>query len=252
MDQSLRLAGASPASAAFPELEPATGRAATEVAPKSRVRHKFRLPVRNLHQNLPSLGNVHSSVMSFRNIHEHGTLLTKYLEARKSIFIDTLHWNVSEAEGMEFDQYDTPACQWVVLHQFGEIVGGVRLLPTTAKCGIYSYMLRDAQRGLLDSIPTDVLFFEAPVRANVWEASRFFIAETVPAARRLSVQHMLFEGMARTAYQNGATSILGIVPAVWSRWARRIGAGATPVGSKFSIDGAASQPVLFNIRGYLS
>lgn len=252
MDQTFRLAGASPASAVFPELEPAIGRAPTDAAPKTRVRHMFRLPARGLHPKQAPLGNVHSSVMNFRNIHEHGTLLAKYLEARKSIFIDSLRWNVSEAEGMEYDQYDTPACQWVVLHQFGEIVGGVRLLPTTAKCGIYTYMLRDAQRGLLDSIPTDVLFFEAPVRSKVWEASRFFIAETVPAARRLSVQHMLFESMARTAYQNGATSILGIVPAVWSRWARRIGAGATPVGPKFSIDGVASQPVLFNIRGYLS
>lgn len=188
--------------------------------------------------------------MSFRSMHEHGTLLTKYLEARKSIFIDRLHWQVGEADGMEFDQYDTPACRWVVLHEFGEIIGGVRLLPTTAKCGIYTYMLRDAQRGLLESLPTDVLFFEAPVNPNIWEASRFFITEIVPSSRRAAVQQELFQNMTLAAKENGASRLLGIVPSVWSRWSRRLGVGATPIGAKFSIDGTVSQSVLFNIYGH--
>ena len=39
----------------------------------------------------------------------------------------------------------------------------MRLTPTTARCGIYSYMIRDAQRGLIDTIPHDLLYEEAPV-----------------------------------------------------------------------------------------
>jgi N-acyl-L-homoserine lactone synthetase len=184
-------------------------------------------------------------------MHEYGGLLVRYLEARKSVFLDRLGWHVSEADGMEFDQYDTPFARWIVIHQFGEILGSVRMLPTTAKCGIYSYMLRDAQIGLLEGLPTDVLFLKAPVEHSVWEATRFFISDKVPARHRQQVQTLLFRAMSQTAMDNGATHVIGIVPALWARWARRLGVNATPIGARFSIDGTASQSVLFRAKDYL-
>lgn len=235
------------ASLVFPELEPVAPRPSDNGKSngKSLVPSFERLKSKNLKK--PSAeGRIRTTIMSFRTMHEHGDLLVNYLEARKSIFIDRLKWHVPQTEGLEFDQYDTPFCRWVVIHEYGEVLGGVRLLPTTANCGIYSYMLRDAQRGILIDIPTDVLFFEAPVEPRIWEASRFFVTEAVPAARRLLVQNLLFQQMANAAASQGATQILGIVPAVWSRWARRLHVGATPIGSKFSIDGTVSQSVLFS------
>lgn len=193
---------------------------------------------------------IRTDTLTFRNMHEHGTLLTRYLEARKSIFIDKFGWSVFETDGMEFDQYDTPFAHWVILHQFGEILGGVRMIPTTAKCGIYSYMLRDAQLGLLQDLPTDILYFPAPVEHNVWEATRFFITDVVPSVERLKVQSLLFRSMSRTAVENGGAFILGVVPAIWSRWARRLGVSATPIGTRFSIDGTSSQSVLFEARDF--
>ncbi|NCQ23309.1 MAG: N-acyl-L-homoserine lactone synthetase [Rhodobacteraceae bacterium CG17_big_fil_post_rev_8_21_14_2_50_63_15] len=193
------------------------------------------------------LGNIRAVELSFHNFHSFGDLFQKYLKARKSIFIDRLNWHISEVEGMEFDQYDTPFCRWVVLVEFGEILGGVRLMPTTATCGIYSYMLRDAQRGLLDDFPTDVLFIDPPVDVYAWEATRFFITDCVPGARRRLIQQMLFSEMNRVAAENGARYILGIVPAIWSRWARRLEVTATPIGAPFSIDGSRSQAVLFKV-----
>ncbi|WP_300548818.1 acyl-homoserine-lactone synthase [Roseovarius sp.] len=183
---------------------------------------------------------------------EYGGLLVKYLEVRKLIFLDQLGWHVSESDGMEFDQYDTPYCRWIVIHQFGEVLGGVRMVPTTAKCGPFSYMIRDAQMGLLEDIPTDILFFEAPVEHSVWEATRFFITDSVPAQQRQRVQSLLFLSMSETAMDNGATHVLGIVPALWARWARRLGVNATPIGAKFSIDGTASQSVLFKVSDFIS
>ncbi|WP_371224870.1 acyl-homoserine-lactone synthase [Roseovarius sp. 2305UL8-3] len=197
-----------------------------------------------------SVDRVRSNTLTFRNMHEHGELLTRYLEARKAIFLDRFGWCVSETDGMEFDQYDTPFAHWVILHQFGEILGGVRMLPTTAKCGIYSYMLRDAQLGMLEDLPTDILFFPAPVEHNVWEATRFFITDAVPAVQRRQIQSLLFRSMSRAAAENGGSYILGVVPAIWSRWARRIGVSATPIGAPFSIDGTASQSVLFEARDF--
>lgn len=190
---------------------------------------------------------VRATALSFTNMHEYGDLLVNYLRARHAVFIDRLNWRLPQTEGMEFDQYDTPLCRWVVIHEYGEILGGVRLLPTTARIGMYSYMLRDAQNGLLDDIPSDVLFFKAPVEARVWEASRLFIAETVPAERRAAVQSVLMQQMSATGRTLGASHVIGIVPWVWSRWLRRLGLGAVPVGPRFDIDGTRSQAALFNV-----
>ncbi|MEL7258963.1 MAG: acyl-homoserine-lactone synthase [Pseudomonadota bacterium] len=236
--------GAASARRALPELAPAVSPVESTGAVTARQVEPLSAKAK------PSLtedvGNVKTTAMSFRNMHEHGDLLLKYMEARKKIFIDRLKWHVPQTDGLEFDQYDTPYCRWVVLHEFGEVIGGVRLVPTTARCGIYSYMLRDAQAGILPDLPTDVLFFKAPVEAGIWEASRFFISETVPAKRRRAVQSMLFGAMNDMAKENGALFILGIVPYIWARWARRLDVSATPIGAKFDIEGTKSQSVLFN------
>ena len=76
-----------------------------------------------------SSGQLKGTVLGFETIGDHGNLLVNYLRARKETFIDRLQWQLPHADGMEFDQYDTPQCRWVIVHEFGEILGGVRLLP---------------------------------------------------------------------------------------------------------------------------
>ena len=127
------------------------------------------------------------TTLSFDNLHNHGELFANMLRARHKTFIQRNNWELPEANGMEFDQYDTPASRWVAVHEFGNVLAGVRLTPTTARCGIYSYMIRDAQLGLLDSIPRDLLNEEAPVAPHIWESSRVFVSESVPSKLRLRV-----------------------------------------------------------------
>ncbi|MEO8242400.1 MAG: acyl-homoserine-lactone synthase [bacterium] len=224
----------------FPELAPVV-----ELPNRPRVQRKSSILKVDFGATELRIGQVRASVLSFLNLHMYGELFVNFLRARKSTFIDRLNWSVPQADGMEFDQYDTPQCRWIIIHEYGEVLGGVRLMPTTARCGIYSYMLRDAQKGLLDAIPTDVLFFEAPVSDLIWEATRLFIAEDVPAVRRLEVQALLMEAMCMAAKDCNASQVIGIVPAVWSRWLRRIDLDAVPVGPKFTIDGTVSQAALF-------
>lgn len=192
-------------------------------------------------------GNIRATTITIRNVTEYGDLLVDFMEARKRVFIDHLRWNVPQFDGMEFDQYDTPQARWIAVHERGRVLGGVRLTPTTAQVGIYSYMLRDAQNGLLSDIPRDILFFDAPVDPSVWEASRLFITEEVPAERRHDVQAALMSQMSSAAREVGATHVIGIVPAVFSRWLRRLGLDAVPVGRRFEIDGTRSQAALFNV-----
>ena len=176
------------------------------------------------------------TTLSYDNLHNHGELFANMFRARRQTFIGHKKWDLPEANGMEFDQYDTPASRWVAVHEFGRVLAGVRLTPTTARCGIYSYMIRDAQLGLLDSLPKDLLFDEAPVAPHIWESSRVFVSHDVPSKLRLRVQCALIDEMVRSARTFGATSLIGIVPEHSPRLARRTGIDCVPAGRVIETD----------------
>lgn len=192
-----------------------------------------------------------TTTLSFDNMHTHGDLFATLLRARKQSFIVRNNWDLPEADGMEYDQYDTPASRWVAVHENGKVLAGIRLTPTTARCGIYSYMIKDAQNGLLDSIPSNLLDFKAPVAPHIWESSRVFVAESVPSNLRMRVQANLMAEMINAARDNGATQVLGLVPAVWSRWIGRLGLDAEAAGPKMDIDGTANQVALMHLASSL-
>lgn len=182
-----------------------------------------------------------TTTLSFQNMHHHGELFVKLLKARRQTFIVQNNWDLPEAEGMEYDQYDTPASRWVAVHERGEILAGIRLTPTTAKCGIYTYMIRDAQAGLLDTIPDSLLYDPAPVDPFIWESSRVFVCQNVSSRMRMRVQASLMTGLISAARDLGARQVLGLVPAVWSRWVSRLGIEAEEAGPAFEIEGTRSQ-----------
>ncbi len=188
-----------------------------------------------------------TTTLSFQNMHQHGDLFVNLLKARRTSFILRNNWRLPEAEGMEFDQYDTPASRWIAVHEKGEVLAGVRLTPTTAKVGMYTYMIRDAQRGMLESIPSDLMDFEAPVDPKIWEASRIFVSNNVPAKLRKKVQGDLMYELIRTARSLGAMQLLALGPAVWPRWIGRLGLTAKPAGPVMVIDGARVQVALMNL-----
>ncbi|MDW4549770.1 acyl-homoserine-lactone synthase [Defluviimonas sp. D31] len=188
-----------------------------------------------------------TTTLSFANLHNHGELFANLLRARKQSFIVQNRWDLPEALGMEYDQYDTPASRWIAVHEFGEILAGIRLTPTTARCGIYTYMIRDAQRGLLDTIPADLLYFEAPVAENIWESSRVFVSHTTPMSIRRRVHALLITEMTKSARDLGATRVLGLIPSNWPRWAPRCGLDMEAAGRVLDFDGYESQCVSINL-----
>lgn len=78
-----------------------------------------------------------STTLSYENRHNYGELFADMFRARHRTFIVQAKWNLPEVDGMEFDQCDTPASRWVVVHERGQVLAGVRLTPTTHRCGIY-------------------------------------------------------------------------------------------------------------------
>jgi N-acyl-L-homoserine lactone synthetase len=187
------------------------------------------------------------TTLSFDNLHNHGRLFANLLRARHRTFIVNSNWNLPEANGMEFDQYDTPASRWVAVHKNGVVLAGVRLTPTTHRCGIYSYMIRDAQLGLLNTIPRDLMYETAPVDPKIWESSRVFVSDIVPACDRLRVQMQLIHEMVLSARALGATTVIGIIPEHSPRLARRVGLDCVPVGRVLDTDGARSVCVSINM-----
>lgn len=192
-----------------------------------------------------------TTTLSFANIHNHGELFANLLRARRQSFIIQNRWDLPEAMGMEYDQYDTPASRWIAVHEFGRVLAGIRLTPTTARCGIYTYMIRDAQLGLLDSIPSDLLYDDAPVAENVWESSRVFVAHDTPQRIRRRVHAFLIREMTKSARELGATRVLGLIPASWPRWARRCGLDASAAGRVMEIDGINNQVVSIDLSAKL-
>ncbi|SIN84066.1 acyl-homoserine-lactone synthase [Vannielia litorea] len=237
--------GPSKAQRIFPQLD--TPGVVTHYAVRLPDREK---PLPNMLENIlrPSSG-LRATTLSLETMHHHGDLMVKYLRARRDVFIVAKRWQLPETAGMEFDQYDTPEARWIVVHERDEVLAGIRIAPTTARCGLHSYMIRDAQLGLLDGLPLDPLYEAAPVSPKIWEATRLFLLDKVPAQRRADVQRVLMLEMAAAARREGAEQVIGIVPAVFQRWLNRIGMNAVPVGPRFELDGDRSQAALFDVRG---
>ncbi len=188
-----------------------------------------------------------TTTLSFANLHNHGELFANMLRARRELFIVHNKWNLPEAMGMEYDQYDTPASRWVVVHDGeGKVLAGNRLTPTTTRCGIYSYMIRDAQRGLLDTIPQNLLYDEAPVVDHIWESSRLFVSHDVPAAIRRRVHAQLISQLGETVRGLGASHCLTLLAATWPRWADRVGVKMKAMGPVMEIDGIENQVVMMD------
>ncbi|HRO13886.1 MAG TPA: acyl-homoserine-lactone synthase [Paracoccus sp. (in: a-proteobacteria)] len=189
-----------------------------------------------------------TTTLSFSNIHIHGDLFAKLFRARKESFIVRKNWDLPEAEGMEYDQYDTPASRWIAVHDGGEVLGGFRLTPTTARCGIYSYMIRDAQQNVLGgSIPQDLLYDEAPVDPQVWECTRVFVNHSTPMAIRRKVHFKMVEAMTSSARELGASRLIALTGATWPRWYGRCGLEAEAIGRVMWIDDGEFQCVSINL-----
>jgi acyl homoserine lactone synthase len=109
---------------------------------------------------------------------EKWDLVARFLKLRKQIFIEKMSWAIPSFQDIEFEQYDRHESVYVIAHVSGEVVGGARLMRTDqSQHGSgsikYSYMIRDAWRGLLDELPRDMCDMEPPRHSQIWELTRF-------------------------------------------------------------------------------
>ncbi|MGR3762306.1 acyl-homoserine-lactone synthase (plasmid) [Roseobacteraceae bacterium NS-SX3] len=182
-----------------------------------------------------------STEITFDNLGESGGLLTALLRARYHHFIETRGWNLPNARGLEFDQYDTPESVYCAIHDGMTVHGGFRVTPTTARCVNSSYMLRDAQLGLLPDLPADILDEPAPQDPKIWEVSRVFVADSLGSRMRMRVRGQLGLNFARVAQERNIDAFICLTSVTAALLTRRAGLEISPAGPRFEAGGEICQ-----------
>ncbi|SFJ59068.1 acyl-homoserine-lactone synthase [Bradyrhizobium sp. Gha] len=148
--------------------------------------------------------------------HLHDSELTLGMHRlRGRVFKDRLDWDVSVSNGLEIDQYDTVRPIYLMLLEQTNVIGCVRLLPTTGR-----NMLADTFPVLLDGNP-------APRATTIWESSRFCVdTQTVTATAENGLRKatfLLFAAMIEWGQQRDLQAIPTVTDLRMERILRRAG-----------------------------
>lgn len=142
-------------------------------------------------------------------------LTTGMHRLRGRVFKERLDWDVSVANGLEIDQYDTFKPTYLLAVDHHDVVGCVRLLPTTGR-----NMLADTFPVLLDGNA-------APKAARIWESSRFCVdTKSVAATAENGLREatfLLFAAMIEWGQQHDLQAIATVTDLRMERILRRAG-----------------------------
>ncbi|WP_172293999.1 acyl-homoserine-lactone synthase [Pseudoruegeria sp. HB172150] len=157
------------------------------------------------------------------SLHQHGSAYFDYLRLRKRFFVDVLHWDIPHNDEYEMDQYDNPTAWYSLCLRDGEVIGGTRVMPTTSRWGKHSYMLRDAQKGVLDSIPPSAMRSDV-VSPTVWEMTRLVISPDLRTQEdRAQCLQVIGDGLYQIAEAQGVSEYMGISAVGLIRVLRQLG-----------------------------
>ena len=121
-------------------------------------------------------------IVTAENRHLFRHALMEMHRQRKSVFIDDLKWRLAETAGIEIDAYDSPEAVYLIEadHPRAAVTGSARLLATD-------------RPQLLGDIFPHLCAQDPPRGPNIWEATRFCPAPTLPkgAPRRDLLSRMI-------------------------------------------------------------
>ncbi len=141
------------------------------------------------------------SCLSYSNVHEFGPAFHSLFRLRYGEFIERQQYDVPHYDGMEFDQYDTPASRYLVYHtDAGEALGLTRLTPTSLSC-----MLKDLWPDLVDD--KSLLRSE-----SVWEGTRYCVDNRVTPALRQRIVNEMACAYLEFGLRLGLAKIIGLMP----------------------------------------
>ncbi|MDA9405925.1 MULTISPECIES: acyl-homoserine-lactone synthase [unclassified Bradyrhizobium] len=134
---------------------------------------------------------------------------------RGRVFKERLDWEVSVSDGLEIDQYDAFNPTYLLALEQDDVIGCVRLLPTTG-CN----MLADTFPMLLDGNA-------APNTSRIWESSRFCVdtklAEATAENGLRKATFLLLAAMIEWGLQHHLRAIATVTDLRMERILRRAG-----------------------------
>lgn len=169
----------------------------------------------------------------FLGQHRHGAAFHEYLRLRKTFFVDELDWDIPHNDEVEMDQYDNPCAHYSLVLQRGRVVGGARVMPTTSAWGRHTYMLRDALRGSIETIPSTAM--PADIATDeVWECTRLVVSDELRhPGDRAACLSMVVGGLVDIAYMRGGRELVTLTRPSLVRALRNLGFPADQMGETY-------------------
>lgn len=166
-------------------------------------------------------------------------MLNSMFRLRHRVFKQRLDWDVPSCDGIERDQFDEQHPVYLAYHgDGGEVVGCVRLLPTTGP-----NMIRDIFPELAEEpIPAD---------ACVWEVSRFGIDAgddcVLGAGQINTITYALVAGIHEVGLDYGITHMVAVMDVRIERILRRAGCVMRRIGKPRRIGNCVALAVEFKV-----
>lgn len=165
--------------------------------------------------------------------HTHGSAWYDFLKLRKSYFVDALHWDIPNDGTVEMDQYDTPQAWYSCVLDQGRLIGGARIMPTSAKWGNNGYMLGDAYKGMLPGIPSHALpeLIESDL---VWECTRLVVCSSVrDFADRARALELIVNGLVAITQDHDGQELITLTRISLMRTLRSLGYAVNRLGETY-------------------
>ena len=136
---------------------------------------------------------------SFKNAHLFGDALASQARLRYRVFVEHRGLSHKHYDGMEYDEFDTPAALYLVWRdKNAEVRGMFRIIPTNTP-----YMLEQYWPYLCQgrSLPRDPL---------IWEMGRVCVDRTYPWSKRKRIVPELLCALQELCRANNVSAVLGV------------------------------------------
>lgn len=139
--------------------------------------------------------------INHKTIKHFGHEFVSQFYLRYRLLVDGQYWDLSRFQGMEYDQYDTPATTYLVWsNNDAEVLGSVRIVPTDRP-----YMIKDIWPELIENK-------DLPHSLSIWEATRFCIDKTVSPELKQRIKHELVLAFLEFGLKNDIKQMIGVMP----------------------------------------
>ncbi len=178
------------------------------------------------------------SFLTYDNLYKFGPAFSSQFRLRHRSFKERQEYDVNAYQGMEYDQYDTPATAYLIYQspETGEALGMSRLAPTSQCC-----MVRDLWPILVE----DKKIINQP---DVWESTRFCVDKDLSPQMRRRISDELVLAHVEMGLMLGIKKIIGVMPTlIFHSVFKKAGCDFNYLGGQIKVDGMKVRAAGFDV-----